>query len=95
MFVICDKNNIVQDIATEMANLSRGYDFDGYKLCDIEIDDIRIGDSYINGIHTKNIQIRTDVLARQINEMKITNKIRAIAINALKNAGDLPADFEG
>jgi hypothetical protein len=32
MFVITDSDNIVQDIASEIANLSRGYSFPGYRI---------------------------------------------------------------
>jgi hypothetical protein len=48
MFVICDSNNVVQDIASERANLSRGYGFPKYKLwafVDHNLD-IRIGDTF-------------------------------------------------
>ena len=95
MFIICDQNNVVQDIATEEANLSRGYGFTGYKLwTDAKAQDIQIGDTYKAGVLTENQQRRQEQLERQQNESKIRKKIRAIAITELKAAGELPVDYE-
>jgi hypothetical protein len=95
MFVICDQNDIVQDIATEEANLSRGYTFPGYKLwIDADVGDIRIGDSFDGQVLTKNQTLRDEQLQKQQNEKLIQNKIRQTAIDALKATGDLPPDYK-
>ena len=95
MNIICDKNNIIQDISTEIANLSRGYTFADYKFYqDLEIEDMRIGDTFDGANHIKNNQIRIDEQTEQANEQKIQDKIRADAVNALIAAGQLPAEYK-
>lgn len=94
MFVICDENDVVQDIATEKANLSRGYSYPGYKIYpNIGNTDIRIGDTYKDGVLTKNQQERDKSNLRQQNEQKIAAKARAIAIAECIKDGDLPPDY--
>ena len=47
MWIICDKDDVIQDISTEEANLSRGYAFDGHKKHKIEdVLDVAIRDRY-------------------------------------------------
>ena len=93
MFVICDQNGIVQDIASEKINLSRGYDFTGYKLFELNIPDLKIGDTYKDGVYTKNQVIRDQLLTGGQNEKKIQERVRKIAIDQLKAEGKLPADY--
>ncbi len=95
MFVICDNLDVVQDVATEKANLSRGYTYPGFKLNeDVAVVDMQIGDTFKDGVLTKNQQKRDEQLQRQQNEQKITAKIRQDAIAALIAAGDLPAGYK-
>lgn len=55
MFIIVDANNIVQDIATEKANLSRGYNYPGYKLYEnVTVGDIQVGDTFDGKAVTAN-----------------------------------------
>ena len=47
MWIICDENGRVQDIASSEANLSRGYDFPNYVKYDVANSiDVKIGDNY-------------------------------------------------
>ena len=93
--IITDQNDVIVDMATEKENLSRGYTFPGYiDYLDVEADDLQLGDSYADGIHIKNPEIRAaQKLAAEI-EAKISAQIRKTAINTLKAGGELPADFE-
>jgi hypothetical protein len=94
LFVICDQNDIVQDVATEKANLSRGYTFPDYRLYEtIQGCDIRIGDTFKDGILTANQQLRDQAQQAAVNEAKIQRQVRAKAIAELKASGDLPGDF--
>ena len=95
MFLICDKNDVVVDMASERANLSCGYAFDGYKQHDdVKPIGIMLDDTYRDGILTQNPQTRLDMLQKISDHEKIQSKIRAIAIEALKASGELPADFK-
>lgn len=95
MFVITDKNDIVADITTEKANLSRGYTFDGYKEHDnVEAAEIMIGDQFKDGVLIKNVQTRIDLLERAADSEKIQAEIKRAAIERLKAAGQLPPDYE-
>ena len=94
MFVICDQNDVIQDIASEEINLSRGHNVPGAKLhINIGELDLQIGDTFKNGVLIKNLQKRQERFEIQQNESKIQNHIRAAAIDELKVTGDLPADF--
>ena len=95
MFVICDQIDRVQDIATEKANLSRGYNYPGYKLWpDAKAGDIQIGDTFKDGVFTKNQAKRNERLQHQQNEQKVQDKIRAMAIGQLIKEGALPAEYK-
>lgn len=95
MFVICDQTDVVRDIASEEANLSRGYNYPGYKIwIDVTVGDIRIGDHYVDGVLIKNQVERDKAIVLQQNEQKITDKSRAIAIAECIRGGELPPDFE-
>ena len=95
MFIVCDQNNIVQDIASEQVNLARGYTFPGHKLhAGIKDQDIRIGDTFKDGVLTKNQMLRQENIDRAANEQKIADKIRKKAISELIGNGDLPAGYK-
>jgi len=94
MFVICDGVDVVQDIATEKANLSRGYNYPGYKLYeDVAVQDMLIGDTFKDGVLTKNQTLRQGQILRQEQEGKIGKMQRKLAIKQLKVDGELPSDF--
>lgn len=94
MFIICDSNNVVQDIATEKANLSRGYGRPDYKLYkNIKIGDIRIGDTFDGLIMTPNLAMRIAESQQQQTQVLINQKTRELSIAALKAEGKLPADY--
>lgn len=93
MHIIVDSNNVIQDISTEKANLSRGYGYPGYKLYEIENCDVIVGDFFADGKVVKNEQIRAEIEQVRQNESKIENKQRQIAIAALKAEGQLPPDY--
>lgn len=95
MFVICDKNGVVQDIASEKANLSRGYTFADHKIWADVVGDIRIGDTIENGVLINNQQIRDDAFEQQQVERLVVQKTRQLAIDALVLEGKLPPDFIG
>ncbi len=94
LFIITDTNGKIQDIATRKENLARGYAFPNNKILELSESDIRIGDTYKDGHLTRNNENRLKIAQLQSNEAKITDKIRADAVTALKATGDLPADFE-
>jgi len=94
MFVICDKNGVVQDIASEKANLSRGYTFPDPKFWADVQGDARIGDTIENGVLIKNQQVRDEMFEQQQVERLIFQKTRQIAIDALVLEGKLPGDFK-
>jgi len=49
MYIIIDKDNTIQDIATRKQNLSRGYQFDDYTLHELSnTTTAHIGDQYID-----------------------------------------------
>jgi len=94
MFVICDGVDVVQDIATEKANLSRGYNYPGCKLyLDVNVEDIRLGDVFKDNVLTKNQSLRQEQILRQEQEGKIGKMQRKLAIKQLKIDGELPSDF--
>ncbi len=95
MFIICDQDDLIVDIATRQENLSRGYTHPGYKLHVIAVGiDARIGDTYKNETLTENQAERDKVKTRAEQEKKISDQIRSAAVDVLKAAGQLPADFE-
>ena len=94
MFVICDQNDIVQDVATEENNLSRGYDFPDHKKYEDLAGDFRVGDTFKDGVLTENQEERDKAVLLQQNELKIAAKTRTIAIAECIKDGDLPPDFK-
>lgn len=95
MFIICDSNNVVQDIASEQPNLSRGYTFSGYKLFgNVDVGDIRIGDNYDGKSLTPNQVVRAAEMQKQQNELLINQKTRELAVIALQAEGKLPGDYK-
>ena len=96
MFLICDQNDIVQDIATEKANLSRGFGFEKYKLYEnVDFKNAFVGDHYIDGVIIPNGPKQQERELRLQQESMISAKAREIAIIELKKEGKLPPDFEG
>jgi hypothetical protein len=94
MFIICDSSNVVQDIASDKANLSRGLSSADYKLYEnVKISDVRIGDTFDGIVLTPNQTERTKRQQRQQYEQLIIVKNRELAIAALKAEGKLPADY--
>jgi hypothetical protein len=92
MFIICDSNNIIQDIATEQANLSRGLKIVGHKIYETQ-GDIRIGDSFDGSLVVPNDLERSKIAQCAAAEVLIEAKKRELAITALKAEGKLPGDF--
>ena len=94
LHIICDANDVVQDIATEAANLSRGKTFPGHKQYSVfDVVDIRIGDTFKDGVLTKNQTLRQERIQQQGQEQKIQAMQRKLAVRQLKIDGDLPEDF--
>lgn len=94
MFVIIDENDVVQDIASEQENLSRGYNVPG-KITVLEIDsvDVRIGDFYRGGKLIINEQLRQQQAEKAANRQKVDIEIRRFAIEALKQKGEIPPEY--
>ena len=94
MFLICDQNDIVQDVASEVANLSRGYGFPDYKpYGNVTVGPVFVGDTYKDGVLTPDpnrVQLQAE---KQTQERKIAAKARAIAIAECIKDGDLPPDY--
>lgn len=94
MFVICDQNDVVQDISSRQENLSRGFGFPGYMIYkDIDAD-VRILDTFDGVTLTPNTAERQKAIDKAANEKKIADKIRADAIADLISTGDLPEDYK-
>ena len=95
MFIICDNKDVIQDIASDKANLSRGYQFAGHKLYEnIDIFDGTIGDVFKDGQVLINETNKQERELRSQQESMITAKSRELAIVELKREGKLPPDFE-
>ena len=98
MFVIIDENGVVVDIAARLQNLSRGYGYFGHTVFELGRFDITIGDTYKDGKFTPNMENRLQIIQRASDEAKITAWIaawlRTLAIQDLKNKGELPAEYE-
>ena len=58
MWIICDRDDVVQDRASKEGALSRGYNYNGYQVYELPNQDIRVGDTYKDGAHTKNTKHR-------------------------------------
>lgn len=94
MFVICDDKNVIQDIATEKNNLSRGYEYPGFKLYEnVNIGNGMVGDTYVDGQLYIDIDILNDRQIQQERRLMIDDEIRRIAIDKLKSEGKLPPDY--
>lgn len=95
MFVICDQNDVIQDVATEEKNLSRGYTFPERKIYkNIKLDEVMIGDIFKDGVLTKNEQLRFDIMQKTNDEAKIAAQTRKVSIDQLIAEGQLPASYE-
>ena len=94
MFVICDKNNLVVDMATRQENLSRGFQSVDYKVyADVTEIDMLIGDTFADDILTCDPALRLQIQEQAANETKIADYTRQTAIDDLIASGDLPPDF--
>jgi len=98
MFILCDKNNKIVDMATREENLSRGYEFDGHELYK-NVDKKRvsgaiIGDSFDGVVLAINDSLRFERAEAALVETKIRQKLRRLAVDALKSEGELPADYK-
>jgi hypothetical protein len=94
MFVICDSNGVVQDIASEQANLSRGLTFDNYVLySNVTISDIRIGDTFDGTTLTPNATTRAANATQITQEGIIQQHIRQLGIAAAIADSSLPTEF--
>lgn len=94
MFLICDQNDVVQDVASEKANLSRGYGFPDYKLYEnVEVGNAFVGDTYKDGVLTPDANRVLLQAEKQTQERKIAAKARAVAIAECIKDGDLPPDY--
>ena len=94
MFIICDSNGMVKDIATEQANLSRGYGFENYVLYEnVVVNDIHIGDTFDGSTVTHNQTLGTAASQLQSYESIIQHKIRELAIAAAIADEELPSNY--
>lgn len=96
MYLICDENDVIQDLATRKENLSRGFRFANYKLYeDVDFGGslIVVGDTYRDGKLIVNNEIRQQEAEKATNRGKINDEIRRFAIEALKQRGELPPDY--
>ncbi len=95
MYILCDSNDVIQDTSTRKENLSRGQGIPGKKEYEISDDiDIRIFDTWKDGSLIPNQAERDRVTTRAEQEKKISDQIRSAAVESLKSAGQLPANFE-
>ena len=61
MWIITDKNQTVQDIASEQANLSRGYTYPNYTVYEIQGSvSVKIGDQYDGTKIIPNMKLRAE-----------------------------------
>lgn len=75
--IICDKDDVVVDIASRRENLSRGYTFPGYKeYLDLELSDVDIGDTYKDGVVTKNVKARKEQRIRALQHQIVNLEAR-------------------
>ena len=94
MFVICDPDNVVQDIASEQANLSLGLSIENHILySNVTVSGIRIGDTFDGTTLTPNQIKRAGVSAALGAESIIQHKIRHLAIAAAIADQELPEGF--
>jgi len=94
MWIICDKNNVVQDISTEEANLSRGYAYIGHKKYEIDDSlDVVIQDKYSEKGLVKNKIERDKKLKESERRTKIDKEkdtiLEEMAIERLKNKKEI------
>ena len=76
MWIICDENDVIQDISSNEANLSRGYDFPNYKKYEIDSSlNPKVQDTYDGIDLTQNAEVRkarmVEGLRHQIIELEI------------------------
>lgn len=84
MWIICDANHTVQDRASVKANLSRGYGYIGYKEYEVpKGTDVRVGDTYKDGVLTKNAKRRAEVELEGILHAIVSESIRVDKANEL------------
>jgi hypothetical protein len=75
--VICNIDNEVVDIATRKENLSRGYQYPGYKeYLDVPDMDINIGDTFDGQDITPNPQVRAEVRKAALQDQLIELALR-------------------
>lgn len=98
LHVITDSAGVVVDIASEHANLSRGYTFPGFKeYTDLDpalFGGLQIGDSFNGVTVTVNAAARQARLDAAANEAKVQARMRALAIADLKSKSEIPADYQ-
>ncbi len=98
MFVITDQNGVIVDMASRRENLSRGYGYPDQTVLELDQVDMIIGDHYKDGELTRNIENHVRIIQRASDEAKITawiaDWLRTLAMQDLKNKGELPADYE-
>lgn len=94
MFFIIDKNDMIQDIASEQVNLSRGFGFEDHKIYQTEnMLGATIGDTFKDGLFFIDINRKAAEEVMRTREALISNEVRAIAIAKLKSEGKIPADY--
>ena len=96
MFLITDENDVIQDIASEKVNLSRGYKFANFKVHEnINLAaGATVGDSYKDGLFFIDINRQAAEQLAAERESLINEKTREVAISLLKQEGKLPPAFE-
>jgi len=96
--VICDRNDVVVDIASEKENLSRGYQCPGYKeYLDLPDMDINIGDTFDGETVTPNLKVRDALRKRALQEQIIDVSLRldkAVELRLAEAAGRHKRGFE-
>lgn len=95
MYLLLDKNNIVRCMASEECNLHKDKLAAGMRKVEAVYGGV-VGDKYFPDerrweTHPENYPKPSE---KELNEAKITAKMREMAIQALKNAGELPPDYQ-
>jgi hypothetical protein len=97
MFIITDAFDVVQDLATEKANLSRGYNYPGYKLYEnVELGDIRPGDTFDGVKVTHNNAAREEARRRALKRHLIqlhSDRDKAVTLKYDDLAAELQAEI--
>ena len=91
VYILVDDNHIVRCLATNECNLHK--DKLTMNKFYVELQG-RVGDEYRNGKWTAKPENYPKPTEEELNEQKISDEIRAMAIERLKDREEIPSDFE-